>query len=143
MVLTDAGGTILAANPAYCALHRFSASDLIGSSLALIVPEAERTFAISQYRAVVRATLAGASLEAAEPRPAVAQWRDGSDRVVESRIDLLIQDDHRAAMLSTVRVITRQSAASTAAMAQGALLPSDLPELTPSAADEVIAAIHD
>jgi PAS domain S-box-containing protein len=99
MVLTDAAGTVLAANPAYCRLHRCSMGDLVGGSLALILPEAERPFAIAQYHAVFE------SLDAAERHSAAAQWRAGSDSVVESRMDLLMKDNRSVALLSTVRVI--------------------------------------
>lgn len=129
MMLTDAGGTVLAANPAYCALHGFSPGELIGRSLSLIFPEAERLFAISQYRAVFE------SLEADESHPPVVQWRDSSERLVESRIDFLMRGNHREAMISTVRVIVGPPV--------GKSQSTDSSELAGTAADVLIDAIDD
>lgn len=99
MVLTDAAGMVLAANPAYCDAHDCKPDELIGNSLALIFPEAERPFAMTQYHAVFE------SMAAHHPSPAGARWRDGSGRVVESTIDFIAQGTHPAAMISTVRVL--------------------------------------
>lgn len=130
MVVTDAGGTILAANPAYCTLHGFAPSELIGRSLSLIVPETQRAFAISQYRAVFE------SLEPDESHPTVARWRDGATRVVESRIDLLMQGNRREAMMSSVRTIR-------AAPPVGTPHPTDSYAETETAAHVLVGAIHD
>lgn len=145
MVLTDRGGTVVAANPAYCALHRFSPGELIGRSLSLIVPEPERPFAISQYRAAFE------GLDADESHRTVAHWRDGSGRVVESRIDLLMRGNHREAMMSTVRVIREAPpvekphplpAPAPSSRRARILKSKDSDELTQTTADVLIAAIH-
>ncbi len=99
MVLTDADGLILAANPAYCALHELVPDQLVGQSLAVIFPEAARPAAMAHYRAVFQSRN--------RPRlyPAVTQLRDASQRLVESRVDFLTQEDRLSAMLSSVRVL--------------------------------------
>ncbi|MBM2810085.1 MAG: hypothetical protein HW416_844 [Chloroflexi bacterium] len=99
MVLTDAAGTVLAANPAYCDAHECVPDDLIGKSLALIFPEAERRFAMTQYHAVFD------GMATRRSSPAGVRWRDESGRVVESHIDFIAQGSHPAAMISTVRLL--------------------------------------
>ena len=99
MALTDAAGVVLAANPAYCALHGFSPTDLVGQSLAVTFPEAARPSAMEHYRAVFESR--------SDPHmyPAAVQWRDERGRFVESRIDFVTQGNRRSSMMSSVRVV--------------------------------------
>jgi PAS domain S-box-containing protein len=100
MALSDAEGTVLAANPAYCALYGRAPEELIGHSFALIFPEAERAEAMAQYDAVFTAPAPPQSYETRVLRP------DGSERVVEARADFLIRDGQRVAMISAIRDVT-------------------------------------
>ena len=99
MVLTDAAGVVLAANPAYCALHGFSPKGLGGKSLAVIFPEADRPAAMAHYRLVFE------SRNNPSTYPAATQWRDEAGRLIESRITFITRVSQEPLMLSSVRVV--------------------------------------
>ena len=105
MVLSDAAGIVLAANPAYFRLYGYGADAVVGHSFAIIFPPAQRAWAVAQYQRVFASAIAGPAYEA------VIQRADGTERVVESRIDFLRTNDQRVAMLSTIRDITERTQA--------------------------------
>jgi PAS domain S-box-containing protein len=102
MVLSDEQGTVLLANPAYYQLYGYTPAEVIGQSFAVIYPPAERAKALEQYHAIFHTAPAQAIHEG------VIQRADGTKRIVESRIDFLVHDGARSAMLSIIRDITQR-----------------------------------
>ncbi len=102
MVLSDAEGTILAANPAYYQLVGATPEDVLGQSFAALLPESRRLWATDGYRRLFTEVEARPGVEA------VLAHKDGSERTVEVRYAFLLQGDQRAAMLSIVRDITQR-----------------------------------
>jgi PAS domain S-box-containing protein len=102
MALSDADGTVIAVNPAYCALYGLTPEQVVGQSFAVIFPEEARATAVEQYRAVF-----------ADPDPPPSyesrvQYADGSERFVEARADFLVRNGERVAMISAIRDITER-----------------------------------
>jgi hypothetical protein len=102
MVLTDSDGTVRAANPAYCVRHQSTPQLLIGGSVAITLPAAERGVAMAHYRAVF------ASRAKLNAYPTASHWRDDPEHVTESRIAFATQGDGESFMLSSVRVICQR-----------------------------------
>ena len=105
MALSDAAGTVIAVNPAYCALYGLTPEQAVGQSFALIFPEAMRATAEAQYQAVFTNP---------DPPPSYetrVQHADGSERFVEARADFLVRDGQRVAMISAIRDITERKQA--------------------------------
>src|SRR4051812_37891898 len=98
MVLTNAEGTVLAANPSYCALHGLSSKRLVGQSMAIIFAEVARPSVMAHYREVF------ASRSNVHAYPATLRWGDAAGRVMESRIDFISRDGCEETMMSSVRV---------------------------------------
>lgn len=105
MVLSDAAGIVLLANPAYCALYGYPADEVIGRSFALIFPPEQRASAIQQYRQI---------FAEAGPIPVQETWirrKDGSERFVQARAEVLFRGGRPRAMLSIIRDITESKRA--------------------------------
>jgi PAS domain S-box-containing protein len=105
MALSDAAGIVLAANPAYYKLYGYEPEEVLGKSFALIFPTDQQPNAEAVYREIFGAAL---------PPPVVqstVRSKDGSDRVVESRVSFVEADGQRLAMLSIIRDITDEIAA--------------------------------
>jgi PAS domain S-box-containing protein len=105
MALSDPDGTVIAVNPAYCALYGLTPEQAVGQSFAIIFPEEARAAAVEQYHAVF-----------ADPDPppsyeSLVQHADGSERFVEARADYLVRDGQRVAMISAIRDITERKRA--------------------------------
>ena len=100
MVLTDPDGMVLAVNPAYCTLYGCDPRTRIGRSFALIFPEAERAEAEANYHAYFTDPDPPRTYESRVQRP------DGGERIVEARVDFVVRDGERVAMLSVIRDIT-------------------------------------
>ena len=105
MVLSDADGIVLAANPAYFRLYGFPVDAVIGQSFALIFPPEQRAWAAEQYQVAFASPAIIPAYESSIRR------LDGAERMVESRIDFLTTDGRRVAMLSTIRDITERKQA--------------------------------
>jgi PAS domain S-box-containing protein len=100
MVLTDAAGTVLAANPSFCALHGFLSRDLVGQNVTVTFPESTRFSAMDHYHTVFD------SRDQGHAHPAALRWRDEAGRLLESRIDFITtRDDRTSSMMSSVRVV--------------------------------------
>ena len=110
MMLTDAAGTVLAANPSFCALHGFSSRDLVGQSVAVTFPEAEQVSAMEHYRTVFESRDEGYTY------PAALRWRGEDGRLLESRIDFIRRDNQTSSMLSSVCVLEEGPAAASRAL---------------------------
>lgn len=108
MVLFDSEGIVLAANPAYFQLYGYSAKEVIGRSFAIIFSEERRGWAIEAYKATFAAPAIPSSFEATIYRG------DGTERIVETRIDFVTQNGRRTAMLSIIRDITERKQAEAA-----------------------------
>ncbi len=100
MALSDADGTVIAANPAYLRLYDLTEEQTIGKEFAVIFPEEVREWAREQYHVIFRDPEFPPSCDAEIRRG------DGEDRNVESRVSFLTHDGDRIAMLSTIRDIT-------------------------------------
>ncbi len=105
MALSDPDGTVVAVNPAYCALYGLTPEQVVGQSFAIIFPEEVRAAAVEQYHAVF-----------ADPDPPPSyesrvQHADGSERFVEARADFIVRDGERVAMISAIRDITERKRA--------------------------------
>jgi PAS domain S-box-containing protein len=100
IALSDANGRVLAANPAYHLLYGYSPAEVLGQSFAVIFPPSERASAEALYDQVF------AGPDRQPPFRSLVCRRDGSQRIVESRISFLEEDGQRAAMLSVVRDVT-------------------------------------
>jgi PAS domain S-box-containing protein len=105
MALSDPDGTVIAVNPAYCALYGLVPEQVVGQSFAIIFPEEARAAAVEQYQAVFADPNAPPSYESR------VQHADGSERFVEARADFLVHDGARAAMISAIRDITERKRA--------------------------------
>ncbi len=105
MVLSDAQGIVLAANPAYHQLYGYPPEAVIGRSFSIIFAPEVRASAIEQYHAIFHTP---------EPKlmyESTIQRADGTQRIVESRIDFLSHQGQRTAMLSIIRDITARKQA--------------------------------
>src|ERR687897_2741252 len=105
MALSDPDGTVIAVNPAYCALYGLTPEQAVGQSFAIIFPEEARAAAVEQYHAVF-----------ADPDPPPSyesrvQHADGGERFVEARADFIVRDGERVAMISAIRDITERKRA--------------------------------
>jgi PAS domain S-box-containing protein len=104
MALADLDGIVVAVNPAFCALYELNPQQVVGQSFAVIFPEETRAAAIEQYHALF-----------ADPNPPPTyEWRvhraDGSERFVEARVDFLVRDGERVAMIAVLRDATERHA---------------------------------
>lgn len=105
MALSDADGIVTHANPAYFELYGYTPDEVIDQNFAIIFPPAEREWANTQYKAIF------ASHEIPPRVESLVRHADGSQRVVETRIDFLDEDGQRTAMLSIIRDITERKRA--------------------------------
>jgi PAS domain S-box-containing protein len=109
VAVSDSHGLVLAANPAYCVLYGYNLDEVLGRTFALIFPEPERARAEAQYRDVFH----GPANQ--PPFESVVRRRDGTERIVESRIAFVEESGRRVAMVSIVRDITAEVTARHAA----------------------------
>ena len=105
MALSDPDGTVLLVNPAYCALFGYPPEEVVGHSFAVIFPAEQRETAVQQYRLIFAA---GGGIPAFE---VWTQRKDGAERFVQARAELLLQDGQPRAMLSIIRDITERKRA--------------------------------
>lgn len=101
IVLTDAEGIVLAANPAYCQLHGHTLAEIVGQSFALIFPEAQQSWAVEQYKSIFASPASNQLYETP------VRHADGSERTVEARVDFVTKNGQRMALLWIVRDITK------------------------------------
>src|SRR5690606_12328529 len=100
MVLSDADGIVLDANPAYLELYGFSAEEVIGKKFYIIFPESRHQQVMETYRQTFDGEQDSMIFESVITR------RDGTVRDVESRIGFIERDGQRVEMLSVIRDIT-------------------------------------
>src|SRR6476659_2738269 len=100
MALSDAQGTVLDANTAYLELYGYSYDEVVGHNFAVIFPESFREQANELYQ------LAFNSRDIPPAFESVIRRKDGTQRVVDSRIDFIEDAGSRVAMLSSVSDIT-------------------------------------
>jgi PAS domain S-box-containing protein len=105
MALSDASGTVLAANPAYYELYGYAPDEVLGRSFALIFPSEQRAAAQAQYEEVFNR-----QTPPEVPR-SIVRNKAGADRVVESRVIFVEQRGERKAMLSIIRDVTDEVSA--------------------------------
>lgn len=102
MALSDEQGTVLAANPAYLQLYGYTYDEIVGQNFAIIFPDHFREIANEQYREIFNNPHVPPTFER------VIQRKDGTERVVESRIQFIEENGQRVAMLSSIRDITER-----------------------------------
>ncbi len=102
MALSDPDGTVIAVNQAYVELYGYPEDEVVGHNFAVIFPEEARESANVLYQEAFNSPEVPPSFEA------VIQRKDGTRRVVDSRIDFVEEDGQRVAMLSCIRDITER-----------------------------------
>jgi PAS domain S-box-containing protein len=105
MALSDPDGIVLLANPAYCALYGYQREEVVGHSFEIIFPPEQRASAVQQYRRI---------FADAGRIPVYETWirrKDGTERFVQARAEVMLQDGHPRAMLSIIRDITERKRA--------------------------------
>lgn len=102
MVLSDATGIVQAANPAYCHLYGYTPDEVIDHSFAIVFQPEQREWAQAQYQAVFHTQIPVPVYET------TIQRKDGTERLVESRITFITTNGIRTGMLSIIRDITEQ-----------------------------------
>jgi PAS domain S-box-containing protein len=105
MALSDADGIVLMVNRAYCELYGFERDEVVGQTFALIFPPELRDWAIEQYRAV---------FASASPTSSYETWiqrKDGTERFVQSRAEVIAEQGRPRALLSIIRDITERKQA--------------------------------
>lgn len=100
MVLTDAEGTFLAANPAWGQLFGYLPAAVIGQSATLVIAPEQRAKFLERYRATFHQPEIAPCVEARVVRA------DGIALIVETRYTFLSERGRRTAMLSIVRDVT-------------------------------------
>jgi PAS domain S-box-containing protein len=105
MALSDADGIVLEANPAYFELYGYSPDEVIGQHFAIIFPEQRRASACELYQ------LAFGGEQPVRAYQSTIQRKDGTMRIVQTRISFLTQEGQRTAMLSVIRDVTEQTQA--------------------------------
>jgi PAS domain S-box-containing protein len=104
MALSDPKGVVIAANPAYSRLFRYTPEQVVGQNFAIIFPEAQRAEAAAGYLTVF------AESERTPAFETVVQRADGSETIVEARYDFVLRDGQRVAMVSIIRDISERRA---------------------------------
>jgi PAS domain S-box-containing protein len=134
MALSDSEGTVLLANAAYYALYGYGPDEVIGRNFAVIFPEEMRAWANEVYQTIFSGT------DVPPPVETVVRRKDGVERVVEARVDFLVDaEGRRTAMLNIVRDVTERKQAEEAAQRAQARAESAL-----RARDDFMATIsHD
>jgi PAS domain S-box-containing protein len=105
MALSDASGTVLAANPAYYELYGYAPDEVLGRNFAVIFPRAQRATAQAQYEDVFN------SQSALQMPRSIVRNKAGAERVVESRVVFVELRGGRKAMLSIIRDVTDEVSA--------------------------------
>jgi PAS domain S-box-containing protein len=100
MALSDAAGTVIAANPAYYDLYGYADHEVIGRPFTIIFPPEEREAAMEQYRRFFGEDVRAEGIESAVRR------KDGTTREVDVRYSFIEREGRRVAMLSVIRDIT-------------------------------------
>lgn len=108
LALSDADGTVVAANPAYFDLYGYPPEQVLGQNFAIIFPEAQRPAAQDAYRQVFASEAVPPTFES------TIQRADGSRRMVETRINFITEHGRRTAMLSAIRDVTERRQAEAA-----------------------------
>lgn len=102
MVLSDADGIVVAANPAYFRLYGYPPEVVIGHAFALIYPPEMRSYAMEHYHEIF------VDGQAVPPIEATVRRADGAELIVEARAEFIQRSDEQVLMLSTIRDITER-----------------------------------
>lgn len=102
VALSDADGTVVAANPAYFTLYGYQPEQVIGHNFSIIFPEEIRELAKEQYTETFTGPKAVQAFES------VVKRADGTERIVEASYDFITHNGERTAMVSVVRDITER-----------------------------------
>ncbi|MBA3869725.1 MAG: PAS domain S-box protein [Anaerolineae bacterium] len=100
MVISDAEGIVLEANPAYLQLYGYSAEEVIGQSFAIIFSVEARQSAVEQYKQIFSDGQDSVMYESSTLQ------KNGTLQTVQTRNSYLTQDGQRTAMVSVIRDIT-------------------------------------
>lgn len=102
MALSDPDGTVIAVNRAYVELYGYPEEEVVGQNFAVIFPEEGREWANELYQETFNDPAKPPTFES------VIRRKDGTQRVVESRVDFVEEDGRRVAMLSSIRDVTER-----------------------------------
>lgn len=102
MVISDANGIVVAANPAYCELYGYRFEEIIGQGFEKIFPLDYQESARKQYQAIFHRDQNSTVFESR------IQRADGDIRYVETRIAFITENGQRLGMLSNIRDVTKQ-----------------------------------
>lgn len=102
MVLSDAEGIVLLANPSYFELYGYTPDAVIGHTFTIIFPAEVRAEAVETYRRVFHNPSVNQRFES------VVQHAGGTVLIVETHVNFLVHDGQRVAMLSVIRDITER-----------------------------------
>jgi PAS domain S-box-containing protein len=102
MALSDEQGTVIDVNIAYLHLYGYTYEEVVGQNFAVIFPEEFREFANKEYQEAFHLREVPPAYER------VIQRKDGTPRIVDSRIDFIEEAGIRVAMLSSIRDITER-----------------------------------
>ncbi len=105
MAISNADGTVFAANPAYFHLYGYPPEDVIGKNYSVIFPKEQRKAAQELYDYIFQSSTISPSFETTIMRA------DGSERFVEASYNFITRDGTRVAMISIVRDITERKKA--------------------------------
>jgi len=83
MVLSDAEGIVIAANPAYFQLYGYADDAVVGHSFVLMFPPEQPDWAIAQYQRVFADPASVTQYES------VIRRADGAQRAIEAQITFL------------------------------------------------------
>jgi len=100
LVLSDADGIVVAANPAYYRLYGLTPEDVLGKKFSINLPKHRRAAAQQDYRAIFQGEDGQTVSETMVICP------DGTMRPVETSTDFVEQQGQRVALLSSIRDIT-------------------------------------
>src|SRR5690348_8410413 len=102
MAVSDANGTVLAANAAYYRLYGYTPEEVLGHNFALIFPVEAREYAQELYIYMFRSPAISSPVES------VARRADGYELFLESRYSFITREGERVAMISSIRDITER-----------------------------------
>ncbi|NTU78164.1 MAG: PAS domain S-box protein [Chloroflexales bacterium] len=116
MVLVDAAGLVVAANPAFCQLFQMRPEQIEGHDCAIVLPRERRAAARDVYHRLFTAT------SSLEPLETQVHGADGEAHQIEARVDFIEQQGRRVAALAIIRDVTERRRMEAALQASRATL---------------------
>ena len=102
MVLSDKNAKVIKVNDRYCEIYDYAKEELVGKNFSIIFPPEFREMANTSYQEVFRNEIISPAYEAE------IQRKDGSNRIVSSRVEFINDKQGEKLMLSVVTDITAE-----------------------------------